>query len=342
MANVVSTSFTHTYAGRELISELFYKPQENVPAIESLYRIVNTVDKTNLYIPGTLSKILRKYTGCGFTAAGGTLTLTDRVLSTEKIKANVELCVEQFADTIWYEADVKKGVQIDDLSNTMIDEMVKRQFMKGMYSDVHRMVWFADANDADSDWNQFDGLISLFLDASASIGATRFVDAETTAFQSSDVLATDGAYGLLKQLYGAQTAELRQVPVAEKKFYVTNTVFDNLMDTYEDLGSSAGLLRLIEGGKMYFRGIEVVPVPEWDASLADSTNPHYTGSGLAIGSNLIVYTAPANIVIGTDVTSPTSEFKVRYNDDDDELMKVIAKFKLGTQFVHSTLVALAY
>ena len=214
--------------------------------------------------------------------------------------------------------------------------------MKGMYSDIHRMFWFADANDADADWNQFDGLISLFLDASATIGATRFVDMEATSFQTSDVLATDGAYGIMKQLYSAQTAELRQVPVAEKKFYVTNTIWDNLMDTYEDLNSSTGLLRLIDGGKMYFRGIEVVSVPEWSSSLADSTNPHYTGSGLGIGSNLVVYTAPANIVIGTDVTSPTSEFKVRYNDDDDELMKVVAKFKLGAQFVHESLVALAY
>ena len=85
MAELISTSFTHTYAGREVTDELFYTPQENVPTIESLYRIFNTTDKTNLYIPGTLSKILRKYTGCGFSAAGGTLTLTDRIISTEKV-----------------------------------------------------------------------------------------------------------------------------------------------------------------------------------------------------------------------------------------------------------------
>lgn len=341
MANVATTSFSHTYAGRELLTELFYTPQENVPAIESLYRVISTVDKTNIYIPGTLSKILRKYTGCGFTAAGGTFATTDKVISTEKIKANVEECVEAFADTVFYES-VKKGVQIDDLSNTIVDEMVKRQFMKGMESDVHRIFWFADANDADSDWNQFDGLISLFLDASASIGATRFVDADGTAFETGDALATDGAYGLMKQLYSAQTAELRAIPNNEKKWYVTHTVLDNLMDTYEDLNSSTGLLRLIDGGKMYFRGVEVVAVPEWDTNLADATNPHYTGSGLSIGSNLIVYTAPANIVIGTDVTSPTSEFRIRYNDDDSETMKIIAKFKLGAQFVHESLVCLAY
>lgn len=341
MANVMSTSFTHTYAGRELLTEVFYQPQENVPAIESLYRVISTVDKTNIYIPAKLSKILRKYSACGFSAAGGTFAMSDKTISTEKIKANVEECVEAFADTVWYET-MKKGVAIDDLSNTAIDEIIKTQFKKGLASDIHRIFWFADANDADSDWNQFDGLISLFLDASASIGASRFIDLEPTAYQASDVLATDGAYGAMKEIYGAQTAMLRDIPVTDKVFYVTNTVWDNLMDTYEDLGSSAGLLRLIEGGNMMFRGIPVVRVPEWDASLADSTNPHYTGSGLAIGSNLIVYTTPMNLIIGTDVTSPSSEFRIRYNDDDDEKMKITSKFKLGAQFVHPELVCIAY
>jgi hypothetical protein len=340
MANVATTSFSHTYAGRELLTEIFYTPQEDVPAIESLYRVISTVDKTNIYVPATLSKILRKYTGCGFTAAGGTFAISDKVISTEKIKANVEECVEAFADTIFYEA-VKKGVEIDDISNTVVDDMIKRQFVKGMASDIHRIYWFADANDADSDWNQFDGLISLFVDASATIGTSCFVDADSTAFETGDALATDGAAGLMKQLWEAQNASLRTMQ--NKQFYVTYTVYDNLMDTYEDLNSSAGLLRLVNGtNQLTYRGVPVVPVPEWDANLADSTNPHYTGSGLSIGSNLIVLTTPDNLIIGTDVSSPSSEFKIRYADNDEETMKITSKFKLGAQFVHESLVCLAY
>lgn len=340
MANVATTSFSHTYAGRELLTEIFYTPQEGVPSIESLYRVIDTVDKTNIYLPATLSKILRKYTGCGFSAAGGTFAITDKVISTEKVKANVEECVEAFADTVFYEA-AKRGVAIDDLSNTVIDEMIRRQFVKGLTSDIHRIYWFADANDADADWNQFDGLISLFLDNSAGIGADCFVNADSTSFETSDALATDGAKGLMKQLYEAADPTL--LAMADKKFYVTKTVYDNLLDTYEDLNSSAGLLRMINGSmELTFRGIPVVQVPEWDLHLADSTNPHYTGSGLGIGSNLIVFTSPQNLVIGTDVSSPSSEFKIRYADNDEETMKITSKFKLGAQYVHDKLVCLAY
>ena len=342
MANVLTTSFSHTYAGRELLSTIFYEPQENVPAIDSLYRVVDTVDKTNIYIPAKLSKILRKYTGCGFTAAGGAFAMSDKVISTEKIKANVEECVEAFADTIFYETDAKRGVAIDDISNTVIDQIIRNQFAKGMLSDIHRIFWFADANDADADWNQFDGLISLFLDASATIGASCFVDADGTAFETGDALATDGAKGLMKQLWEAMDASLRATD--NKQFYVTHTVYDNLLDTYEDLNSSAGLLRMINGtNQLTFRGVPVIPMPEWDLSLADTGNPHYTGSGLAIGSNLIVLTTPDNIVIGTDIASGHSaEFKIRYADNDEETMKITSKFKLGAQFIHEKLVCLAY
>lgn len=340
MADVAQTSFTHTYAGQEFLTELFYQPQEEVPAIEGLYRVMDVVDKKNIYLPQSLSKILRKYSTCGFSAAGGTFNITDKTISTEKVKVNVEECVDTWTDTIFAEA-MKRGVAVDDLSNTIIDEVIRTQLAKGIASDIHRIFWFADANDADADWNHFDGLISLFLDASASIGAANFIDMDGTAFESTDALATDGALGLMKQMYSAMNKALRMMN--DKRFYVTYSVYDNLMETYEDTQSGVGLLRLIDGSsQLSFRGIPVVAVPEWDSSLADSTNPHYTGSGLSIGSNLIVLTTPQNLVVGTDVTAPSNEFKYRYNDDDSEKLKVISKFKLGAQFVHPELVSIAY
>ena len=340
MADVAQTSFTHTYAGQEFLTELFYQPEESVPAIEGLYKVMDVVDKKNIYLPQKLRKVLRKYTTCGFSAAGGTFNITDKTISTEKVKVNLEECVDTWTDTIFAEA-MKRGVSVDDLSNTIIDDVIRTQLAAGIKSDIHRIFWFADANDADSDWNQFDGLISLFLDASADIGATCFIDSDGTAFETSDALATDGALGLMKQMYGAMNKALRVMN--DKKFYVTYSVYDNLMETYEDTQSGVGLLRLIDGAsQLTFRGIPVVAVPEWDDSLADSTNPHYTGSGLAIGSNLIVYGASKNLVFGSDVSAGETSFKVRYADDDDEKMKLISKFKLGAEIIHYEYVCIAY
>jgi hypothetical protein len=341
MANVAQTSFSHDYNGREVLTEIFYKPQVDVPAIEGLYRVISTVDKTNIYLPAKLTKMLRKYTTCGFSAAGGTMTIADKTISTEKIKANVEQCADEFTDTIFAEV-IKTGVNVDDLSNTIVDEIIKTQFIKGINSDIHRIAWFAvDSTASNIDYRQFDGFFQRFIDASATITSARFIDLQATAFESTATgdLNVDGAYGAMKQMYEKSTEMLKVMSAKDKRFYVTHTVYDNLLTTYEDTQSSTGLLRLIDGVEtLTFRGIPVIAMPEWDTNLADTDNPLKT----TIGKNLIVYTTPDNLIIGTDVTSPSSEFRVRYNDDDDEKMKVVAKFKLGTQFVHEDLLVVAY
>lgn len=343
MANVVAASMTHTYAGEELINELFYQPEEMGKSLSELYRFIPVKgDKVNVYLPQKLRKILRKYTTCGFTAAGGTTTIVDKTLSVEKIKANLEECVDAWDDTIFAEL-MKPGVDRDNLSGTIIDTVIKNQYIKAAKSDINRAVWFADINDADADWNQFDGFVTLMLDNSASIGAARFIDADGTSFETGDALATDGAKGLMKQIWDNQTPELRDLPASEKVFYVTNTVLDNYRDTLEDQNNSIGQALLEDGREVLkFRGVELVVIPEWDSNLADSTNPHYTGSGLAIGSNFIVFGAKDNFVFGSDVAAQETSFKIRYADDDDEKMKVTTKFKLGVQIIHYELVALAY
>jgi hypothetical protein len=342
MANVVAASMTHTYAGKEYINELFYQPQANVPALADMYRFIPvTGDKVQVYLPQTLSKILRKYTTCGFTAAGGTTTIVDKTLSVEKITANVEECVDAWDDTIFAET-MKAGINRDDLSGTLIDTIIRNQYIKAIQSDIHRIIWFADAGDADDDWNQFDGFITLMLDNSASIGASRFIDAEPTAFQTSGTLAANGAIGLLRQLWDNQTEVMRNTPVADKIFYVTHTVLDNYITSLESQANMDGQVMIQEGKQVVkFRGVTLMPVPEWDTLLADTTNPHYT-TGLNILKNLIVYTAKSNLVFGSDVTDGTSQIKVRYADDDDEKMKVTTKFKLGAQILHYELISIVY
>lgn len=345
MAEVITGSFTHTYAGVEKINEMFYQPDEatGVPALSDWYRYVPVVgDSVNIYQPQNLKKILRKYSTCGFVAAGGVTTITDKTLSVNKVKANVEECVDTWDGTIFNEL-MKTGVDRDNLSGTLIDSIIMRQFKNGITSDVHRAAWFAVATDADADWNQADGWIQNFVDNSATIGTDCYIDLNATSFESGDALATDGALGIMRQMWAGQTAVLRAVPNNEKAFYVTNTFIDNYATTLENQGNVEGQRYIQDGvAKYYFRGVELRAVPEWDTNLADSTNPHYTGSGLSIGSNLIVYTAKDNLQFGSDVADPKAELKARYSDDDDEMMKLITKFKLGFQTLHYEYVCIGY
>jgi hypothetical protein len=269
--------------------------------------------------------------------------MNDKVISVEKIKANLEECVDQWDDTIWTET-MKTGVSRDDISGTVIDSVIKNQVVNGVKSDIHRLVWFAENGDADTDWDHFDGWLTLINDNTASIGATCFIDSDATAFESSDLLAADGALGLLRQIWGAQNAVLRGMPLADRCFYVTNTVIDNYATTLENQGNIEGQRYIQDGVAQYmFRGVKLVAVPEWDTSLADTTNPHHlNAASMAIGSNLIVYTTKGNLVFASDVRAGETEFKTRYATDDDETMKITQKFKLGAQIIHYELICVAY
>lgn len=339
MADVLQANFTHTYAGAEVIDVLFYQPEENVPSLSEMYQFKEIKgDKANIYLPQKLRKVLKKYTTCGWAVAGSTANVNDKTISVEKIKANLEECVDQWDDTIFAEL-MKTGVARDDISGTLIDQVIKRQTVSAVKSDIHRIIWFAENGDADTDWDMFDGFFTLMNDNSATIGTSCWIDLDATAFETGDALAADGALGIMRQIWGAQDAVLRGMPLADRKFYVTNTFVDNYATTLENQGNIEGQRYIQDGiARYYFRGVELIAVPEWDVNLADATNPH----NALIGSNLIVYTTKDNLVFGSDVRTGETEFKTRYATDDDETMKITQKFKLGAQIIHYELVCAGY
>ena len=201
------------------------------------------------------------------------------------------------------------------------------------------MAWFAASTAAAADYAQFDGFVQLFVDNSASLGKYVEMTAIANIEDTNGDLVADGAYTLLKSAYENQTKVLRQMPNASKSFRVTATIVDNLMTTYEQLGTgnALGLQLLQDGQSLSFRGIPLVEVTGWDTQLADATNPNAN-----IGKNMLVYTVNDNLVIGTDVADAGSQLKFRSNDDDDELLKIIAKYKMGAQFVFGELISFYY
>lgn len=335
MANSITTSFSHTYNGKEFLTELFYKPQEGGQDIFDIYKVMQVVDKTNLYIPANLSKILRKYTTCGFSQQGS-LAISDRTVSVTKVKSNLEECEDAFDNTIFEEA-IKQGVDIDDLQGTIVEDILRASLLRGLQSDIPRIAWFADAVSGSSDYDQFDGWVQLIGVLSGSVG--QFLDMNTVAaIEVGGVLVADGAITLFRNMYENQSKTLRAVDRSEKKFYVTSTIMDNYLTTLEDTQNERGQLNLEDGSTVVkFRGIEVVEVKGWDTHLADASNPQAAG----VGANMCVFTTPSNLIVGCDVLSPTNEIKTWYSDDD-EVLRMKAKFKLGVQILHPELISFAY
>ena len=94
--------------------------------------------------------------------------------------------------------------------------------------------------------------------------------------------------------------------------------------------------------RLYFRGVELVPMYEWDTALtalAGATFPAlFTAAGAAIDATSgCIYTAKANLFIGTDVTNPDNELKMFY-DEVSENMYIRAGFTMGFQYGWNSLV----
>ena len=343
MANFITQSFNVTYSGTDITNELFYAPQEGSDDLMGIRKLPNVKVKTNLYLPATLTKIVRAYSTCGFSATGGAIDVSDKTLEVKKMKVNLEQCGDTFYGTV-FEEFYGAGTDIDNLEDTIIGDIARKKVLEGIADDNGRIAWFGATSGASADYSQMDGFIQLFIDGSASLDKYVAMTAIANVEDTAGALVADGAYELLKYAYENQSQVLRKMPNSSKSFRVTSTIVDNLITTYEQLGTGneLGLSMLINGAgepQLKFRGIPVVEVRGWDTALADSDNPNTT-TGINIGANLMVYTVNDNLVLGTDVSDPEAQLKFRSNDDDSELLKIIAKYKMGAQFIHGELVGM--
>ena len=100
MANFITQSISSTYAGQEF-TEILFAPQEGSSDLSGIRVIPNIKVKANMYLNSTLTKIVRKYSTCGFAATGGVTNVSDRTLEVSKLKVNLEECGDAFYGTIF-------------------------------------------------------------------------------------------------------------------------------------------------------------------------------------------------------------------------------------------------
>ncbi len=345
MANVIDLSgLTHTYGGKEILSELFFQPEEGNMALSDWYKIMpNVRGKANLYIPQSLRKLYKKYTTCGRPVGVDNFQILDKQIVVEDMRADLDMCQFEFKDTVFEEL-LGSGTDIDNLPSFFTD-LIRTQIIKGSLADFPRFTWFNDTASADADWNAFDGWLKVINVDVNGAGLIPSLDL-SVGQETAGNLNADGALDALRIVVQNANQALRSAE--GQRIYITQTVADNLMTTLEDTGTDSGLAR-IENGKMEmkFRGIPLFVVPEWDSNLADVTNPVSDGSqtwgaGVNIGNNLIVYTEKSSLIVGTDMSDPDAAFKFRMNDDDDELLKVTSKIKLGAQVLHEEFLSIAF
>ena len=331
MANVANNSIAATYSGAQL-NELFYEPVFRSDDIMNNYRVIpNVKHKMNVYTSAALTKIVAKYDGCSATSGSTQFNIDDKVITAGRMRVALEQCTDEFFGT-YIEEMYRNGADVMNVEGTQLADAIVNRATKGIAQDVVRLAWGDDTASGVAGYGNMDGWMKLMGAGSAP----RFTVASATDNEptSAEVIAA------LRKLYDESPAALQQVAAADKRFFVTPLVFNKYLQNLEGTSADLAITNTQDGYQIVkFRGVQVIPMYEWDTILADTDPSLFANTAGGVTTNYtqgICYTSVDNLIIGSDVTDPQGSFKVFY-DDLEEKMFFRGYFKLGVQYLFDSL-----
>ena len=367
MANVAlqggaMTTYNGTYASKILLEPMFHS--DDIMRNYTIYP--NVKYKQQIVMAPSLSSITAINEGCSPLNNGvgecnpAGFTVTNKTLQVENVSVKQVQCWTEFKDQVIVES-YRNGINMPDLTGTELAQVIIDRVRKGIQSDMVRNMWAGDTTvgviAADCTFASMGTGLWVKLSAGAAINGTQMNEVKGTLVAASNAYTTVGAtiaspdaVKLLEATFNTAPSALAQVPASEKRIFCTPNVY-NAWYSALTLVSSAGAVDYghseAQSGKarLFFRGVELVPMYEWDTALttlAGGTFPAlFTAAGSAGGAidatAGCIYVAKANLMIGTDVTSPENEMKLIYDEVSDNVY-VRAGFTMGFQYGWNSLV----
>ena len=331
MANVANKGTFATYSGANL-NEIFYEPVFRSDDIMRNYRVIpNVKHKMNVFTSAALTKIVDKYTGCSASSADPVrqFNIDEKTITAGRMRVALEQCTDEFFGT-YIEEMYKNGADVMNIEGTMLADAIVNRAVKGIAQDVVRLAWGGD--DSTANYQGVTGWIKLMGDDATVEGAKRAVTCtDSTAPTAGESLT------IIRRAYDEAPAALQQVPASEKKMFVSPAIYNAYLANLEGTSADLAITNQQDGVLVVkFRGVELVPMYEWDTIVADLNPTMFDVSGTDY-TNGLCYCAVDNLIIGSDVTDPEGSFKVFY-DDLEEKMFFRGYFKLGVQFLYPSLV----
>ena len=326
MANVANNSIAATYGGANL-NEIFYEPVFRSDDLMRNYRVIpNVKHMMNVYTAASLTKIVESYSGCSATSGANQFNIDDKVITAGRCRVALEQCTDEFFGT-FIEESYRSGADVMNIEGTQLADAIVNRAVKGIASDVVRLAWGGDVAGAVVGYTAFDGWMEL-MKAETVLTHTGVAPAAPTAAE---------ALSLIMKVYDQAPAALQQVAPSDKKMFVTPKLYNAYLQNLEGTGSDLAIVNRVDASpRVSFRGVELVAMYEWDTILTD-TNPDLFVNAATNYTQGVCYTAVENLIIGSDVTDPEGSFKVFY-DDLEEKMFFRGYFKLGVQYLYSSLV----
>lgn len=318
MANVIDVNLDFTYNGQETL-DVFITPGVQHPGITDLFTVLSGIkSKHQLGITNQLAQITKADDlTCGRTVTGTGVEIFNRTLEVSPLKIFLEQCGDAFKNTI-YEEWLKAGNDVNDLTGTAAEKLMNALVAEAAGRDAFNILSFGDTGSIDTDINMLDG---LWTTLDAGVIATDVI--EVADFNA--VLVADEALDKMKLAYESAPATLDQISLTEKKFYVTRSVYDNLVSSYESVSTGSDLqVGYTQDGipVVRFRGVEVLKLSQWDSAL--------NTFGL-LSTHKLLYTTPENHVVGIEKASDETNASTWYSKDDD-IVKTSVKYRMGYQY----------
>ena len=354
LQNAGMTAYNGTYASKILLEPMFHSDD-----INSNYTIYPSVKyKQNIVMAPSLKGITAVNDGCGANACDPAgFSVTNKVITVENVSVKQEQCWTEFKDQIIVES-YKNGINMPDLSGTQLAEVIINRVRNGVMSDMSRNLWAGMTATAVADcsyesmgeglWDKL-GADANFADAGSLQRVTGTGVAADYATVGARIPSADAALVLGQAFEGAPSA-LQQVDARAKRMFVTPNVYNAWYASLTAVASNGavdyGHSEAQTGkGRLYFRGIELIPMYVWDDALtarvgADLPDIFAVNDSLGAGVNTtngVIYAAVDNLFIGTDVNAPENELKMFYDEVSDK-MYVRSYFTMGFQYGWSTLV----
>lgn len=353
-------TYNGTYASKILLEPMFHS--DDIMRNYTIYP--NVKYKQNIVMAPKLASITAVNTGCGTvnTCNPAGFTVIQKQIVVENVSVKQVQCWKEFKDQVIVES-YRNGVNMPDLTGTQLAQVIIDRVRNGISSDMVRNMWAGMAAPAVADCTYGSmgiGLWDALSTGTAFVGGTSanltpvtgtlLTTAATSSYATVGGLinVTDVTL-LLENVFSTAPAALQQVAASEKRIFVTPNVYNAWYSALTAVAVSGAVdygHSESQSGKsrLYFRGIELVPMYEWDVALTARTGADlpaaFTQTGAATTTqttNGAIYVAKDNLLIGTDVSSPENEMKMIYDEVSDN-MYIRAGFTMGFQYGWNSLI----
>jgi len=325
----ITESFNYTWDG-QITNDVLIKPVVTSADFMGVFQVKTGIkNKWQITLGAIMTNVIKQATGCDDRTASGTGALTNRTLTLDEMELFVAACKEEFEDN-FTEAWLKDGNDISDLSGTDAEKLIVSLLEPAVKADLSRLFYFGNNASGNANLNGMTGMWTRLLAGVQDSYCVKRVDNIATLNQTANTRSVD----YFENLFTGANIILKQLPTAEKKFFVTGNIWENYLKYLETADQTANGVKLVVDGqlKLSYRGIEVVPMWSWDSDIA----------GYSLGSpSRILYTTPQNHWIGVSQAADQGQLNAWYERKDRKYY-FENQFKIGYQYAHCDLQAVSY